>query len=137
MLLEEGQQKIFGTLAEIQDRDEISTLIDKSGIDFVGAAKKKSRAKFASVMPSLKKTEFKQMVETSANKEKGKIIKLEEKSKGLVSWRSYWMYCYRGGLFVTLLTFLYQLLSAGLSLASAYWLSRWASSVNSSMPRPV
>jgi hypothetical protein len=118
--------KIFGTLAEIQDHEDIAKLIIDSCINFGKAAGLKTRSKYVSVMPKYK-VDYKEKVLSAEAKALGKTIQVEEKRKGLVSLSTYWYYWSSGGVILFSFMLMFQMMIVGTNVGSAYWLSRWAS----------
>jgi hypothetical protein len=133
LYIDNGAQKLMGPLAEIQNSEEISHLIIQSGVDVGGSQSKKSLVeKQPSKMNANR--DYKEKEDNAESKERGKIIKREEKKKGLVAFKTYFTYVRRGGLVLFVLVLLFQLATVTLNVYASFWLSQWASaSVNSSM----
>lgn len=128
LYIENGQQKMIGTLPEIQHSEEISHLIIQSGVDVNGGQTKKTIERHSSLMPTSR--EFKGKVMSAESREKGRIIKREEKRKGLVEFRTYFTYMVRGGLLLFAFVLFCQLATVALNVYSSFWLSQWASATS-------
>lgn len=128
LYIENGQQKMIGTLPEIQHSEEISHLIIQSGVDVNGGQAKKTIERHSSLMPTSR--EFKGKIMSAESREKGRIIKREEKRKGLVEFRTYFTYVMRGGLLLFAFVLFCQLATVALNVYSSFWLSQWATATS-------
>ena len=123
LILEEGNQKFFGTYEELQDQG-FSTYLGK-----ISQAKKEDmgvEAKVNEELPEATKIGIKDI----------KSILEEERAKGTVPIRMYWNYLMLGYKHWTffLLAILVQIVSQVSYLAVIFWISYWARAANQKDP---
>jgi ATP-binding cassette, subfamily C (CFTR/MRP), member 4 len=66
-------------------------------------------------------------IETEEDAKRRRIIEVEDRQTGEISWNVYWQYIKSGGVLRCILIILFNLASQGLLMITDYWLRWWAS----------